>query len=108
MIGSTSAYRATGLGEDGKPARAPLPGLPFGRALRARRREVGLTQVGLAELAGMSQGALSRLESGRGVPTVPVLQRLARAMESELLIAVSPHGGLRVVFRVFAGTMRGR
>ncbi|NEC87530.1 helix-turn-helix transcriptional regulator [Streptomyces sp. SID12501] len=60
---------------------------------------MGLTQERVAAQAGMSQGALSRLEHGRGVPTLPLLERLAAAMSSNLLIALSPHGDFRVVFR---------
>lgn len=74
-------------------------GRPFGAAVRARRLEMGLTQERVAAQAGMSQGALSRLERGRGVPTLPLLERLAAAMSSNLLISLSPHGDVRVVFR---------
>lgn len=74
-------------------------GSPLGAAVRARRVELGLTQQRLAAQAGMSQGALSRLECGRGVPTLPLLERLAAAMTASLLIALSPHGDVRVSFR---------
>ncbi|WP_307626381.1 helix-turn-helix domain-containing protein [Streptomyces turgidiscabies] len=74
-------------------------GRPFGVAVRARRLEMGLTQERVAAQAGMSQGALSRLERGRGVPTLPLLERLAAAMSSHLLISLSPHGDVRVVFK---------
>ncbi|MFI9567388.1 helix-turn-helix domain-containing protein [Streptomyces rishiriensis] len=59
----------------------------------------GLTQARLAGQAGMSQGALSRLEHGRGVPTLPLLERLAAALSSNLLISLSPHGAIHVVFK---------
>jgi transcriptional regulator with XRE-family HTH domain len=74
-------------------------GRPFGAAVRARRLEMGLTQERLAAQAGMSQGALSRLERGKGVPTLPLLERLAAAMASNLLISLSPTGDVRVAFR---------
>ncbi len=47
----------------------------------------------------MTQGALSRMECGRGVPTLPLLERLAAALSSNLLISMSPHGGVPVVFK---------
>ncbi|MFI2430752.1 helix-turn-helix domain-containing protein [Streptomyces sp. NPDC018693] len=72
---------------------------PLGAAVRARRVELGLTQQRLASQAGMSQGALSRLECGKGVPTLPLLERLAAAMAASLLIALSPRGDVRVAFR---------
>jgi DNA-binding XRE family transcriptional regulator len=88
--------RSAGAGE---PAPGEWLGRPFGVAVRARRLELGLTQERLAAQAGMSQGALSRLEHGRGVPTLPLLERLAAALSSNLLIALSPHGAIQVVFR---------
>ena len=74
-------------------------GRPFGAAVRTRRLELGLTQERLAIQAGMTQGALSRMECGRGVPTLPVLERLAAAMSSNLLISLLPRGGVHVVFK---------
>ncbi|MFI1709751.1 helix-turn-helix domain-containing protein [Streptomyces griseoruber] len=56
-------------------------------------------QERLATEAGMTQGALSRTECGRGVPTLPLLERLAAALSSNLLISMSPHGGVPVVFK---------
>ncbi|KUO11763.1 helix-turn-helix domain-containing protein [Streptomyces sp. DSM 15324] len=79
--------------------RAGDVGRPFGAAVRARRLELGLTQERLANEAGMTQGALSRMECGHGVPTLPLLERLAAALSSNLLISMSPHGGVHVVFK---------
>jgi transcriptional regulator with XRE-family HTH domain len=75
-------------------------GTPLGAAVKARRVELGLTQERLADRAGMSQGALSRLERGKAVPTLPLLERLASAMSANLLIALSPAGTVQVAFRV--------
>ncbi|QNP75744.1 helix-turn-helix transcriptional regulator [Streptomyces roseirectus] len=75
-------------------------GTPLGAAVKARRVELGLTQERLAAQAGMSQGALSRLERGKAVPTLPLLERLAAAMTANLLIALSPTGTVHVTFRV--------
>ena len=52
----------------------------------------------------MSQGALSRLEHGKGVPTPPLLERPAAGMTSRLMISVSPSGEVRVVFGAPAGS----
>jgi transcriptional regulator with XRE-family HTH domain len=51
-----------------------------------RRTELGLTQAELAERAGMKQPAISRIEGGGTVPTLPLLRRLARALDAELSI----------------------
>jgi len=62
----------------------------IGRAVRERRIALGLTQAELATRAGMTQSALSRLEGGGSVPTIPVLDRLASAMGTELTVAFEP------------------
>ncbi|MEO7126029.1 MAG: helix-turn-helix transcriptional regulator [Nakamurella sp.] len=61
----------------------------IGKAAREQRLALGLTQVELASLAGMTQSALSRLEGGGAIPTIPLLDRLAAAMGKELTVAFS-------------------
>lgn len=65
--------------------------IAIGKAVRERRLALGLSQAELAKRAGMTQPALSRLEAGATVPTIPVLQRLAGAMDAELVIGITPH-----------------
>lgn len=57
----------------------------LGSSIRRARELTGMTQVELAALAGVSQGALSRLERARGVsaPLVSVLRILA-ALQADL------------------------
>ena len=43
----------------------------IGQAVRERRLALGLSQVELAAQAGMTQPALSRLEAGGVIPTIP-------------------------------------
>ncbi|KUF19515.1 MULTISPECIES: helix-turn-helix domain-containing protein [Streptomyces] len=73
-----------------------------GRAVRARRQEFGMTQVGLAERTGMTQGAISRLERGKCMPTIPVLERIAEALDSVLLVAITPSRPVMIGFRNLA------
>jgi transcriptional regulator with XRE-family HTH domain len=49
-----------------------------------------LTQSELAERAGMTQPALSRLEAGGVVPTIPLLERISAALEADLIVAIAP------------------
>lgn len=63
----------------------------LGQAVRARRIELGLSQVELAERAGMTQSALSRLEAGAVVPTIPVLERVSAALDAELVVTINPN-----------------
>ena len=62
-------------------ARRKLPSTDFGSRLTSIRKDRGLTQVQLAELIGSNQPAISYYESTTGLPPVPVLVDLAKALE---------------------------
>lgn len=55
-------------------------------ALHRARRARNLTQQELADLAGVSQGVISRLESGAHSPKLETLDQIARAMDYRLEI----------------------
>ncbi|MER7793569.1 helix-turn-helix transcriptional regulator [Streptomyces sp. NPDC097640] len=61
--------------------------------VRARRRALGISQSELARRAGMTQPGISRIELGGTTPTLPLLSRLAQAMESDLDIHLAPEYG---------------
>jgi ribosome-binding protein aMBF1 (putative translation factor) len=63
----------------------------IGQAVRERRLALGLSQAEVASKAGMSQPALSRLEAGGTVPTIPLLERIALALGAELIVTFSSH-----------------
>ncbi|MEV7288809.1 helix-turn-helix transcriptional regulator [Streptomyces sp. NPDC093252] len=69
----------------------------LGQAVHDRRVELGLSQSELAELAGMTQPQVSRMEGGDTVPTLPLLRRLAKALDGSLSVAVD-EGDSRVTF----------
>ncbi|MBM7786134.1 helix-turn-helix domain-containing protein [Tenggerimyces flavus] len=54
------------------------------------RRARGWTQSELARAAEMTQPAVARFEAGGTVPTIPLLERLARALEAELVVRLDP------------------
>lgn len=56
--------------------------------VRERRYELELTQHEVADRAGTSHSAISRLESGRQTPTLPVLQRILGVLDERLVIGV--------------------
>jgi transcriptional regulator with XRE-family HTH domain len=62
----------------------------LGRAVRELRENRGWTQTTLADAAGMTQSAVARFEAGGTTPTLPVLQRLVRALDAELVVQVTP------------------
>jgi DNA-binding XRE family transcriptional regulator len=73
--------------------------LALGRAVHERRTALGLSQAEVARRAGMTQPQVSRIEGGDTVPTLPLLERLAHALESELDIHVIPGTVADVRFR---------
>jgi ribosome-binding protein aMBF1 (putative translation factor) len=63
----------------------------IGQAIRERRLILGLSQTELAARAGMTQPALSRLEAGGVVPTIPLLERISMALDADLIVEIAPH-----------------
>ena len=61
---------------------------PIGLGIRDRRKELGITQPHLAELAGVSTNTLYKLERGQGNPTLEVLNKLAAVLGMELTLRV--------------------
>lgn len=61
-----------------------------GRLLREARQKAGLTQVQLAERAGVTQSVISAYESGRRQPGLPMLVDLVRATGLDLVLEVQP------------------
>lgn len=59
-----------------------------GSHIRARRLTLGLDQQSLAEIASVSVHALSDIESGKGNPTLSVLNRLAAAVGMDVVLRV--------------------
>jgi len=56
--------------------------LAFGKALYDIRAELGLTITELAARAGMTDDDIERIEEGGTEPTVPLLRRLAAALNA--------------------------
>jgi ribosome-binding protein aMBF1 (putative translation factor) len=76
--GAAEAYESTRLAFE------------LGRAVRELREERGWSQTQLAHAAAMTQSAVARFEAGGTVPTLPVLERLARALDVELVVRLMP------------------
>ncbi len=67
-----------------------VAGIMVGSAVRTARRRAGISQAELAKKAGTSQPSIARLEQGRVSPTVVSLDRIARALGTELVIDFEP------------------
>jgi ribosome-binding protein aMBF1 (putative translation factor) len=61
----------------------------LGQRVRELRVQQGLSQTELARRAGMTQPAVARFEAGGTVPTLPVLERLARSLGAELTVQLA-------------------
>jgi ribosome-binding protein aMBF1 (putative translation factor) len=77
--GAQDAYEATRLAFE------------LGATVRGLREAKAWSQTQLAREAGMTQSAVARFEAGGTIPTIPVLQRLARALDANLVVQVAPH-----------------
>lgn len=62
--------------------------MAFAKAVHDRRKELGLSQAEVADRAGLTQAKASRVEGADAVPTLPLLRRLARALDASLNIAL--------------------
>jgi transcriptional regulator with XRE-family HTH domain len=62
----------------------------LGAAVRRLREERGWTQRQLAEAAAMTQSAIARFEAGGTTPTLPVLNRIAQALDADLAVQITP------------------
>jgi len=62
----------------------------LGAGVRELRLAQGWSQAELASAAGMTQSAVARFEAGGTVPTLPVLGRIAQALDADLTVRVEP------------------
>ncbi|MEV4545070.1 XRE family transcriptional regulator [Micromonospora sp. S4605] len=76
--GAAEAYEATRIAFE------------LGQQVRHLRENNGWSQSQLAQAAGMTQSAVARFEAGGTVPTLPVLERLARALTMKLEVRFAP------------------
>jgi transcriptional regulator with XRE-family HTH domain len=55
----------------------------FGDRIRARRQALGLSQEALALRAGINRTYIASLEAGRRNPSLELISKLARALETD-------------------------
>jgi len=90
--GSWNEIRDRRMAEPGaaKAYHAAAIAYELGRAVRQLRDERGWSQTQLARAAGMTQSAVARFEAGGTVPSLPVLDRLATALDADLVVQLTP------------------
>jgi y4mF family transcriptional regulator len=57
-------------------------------AIRMRRKELGITQPHLAELANVSTNTLYKIEKGLGNPSLDVISKIAEVLGMDLVLKV--------------------
>jgi ribosome-binding protein aMBF1 (putative translation factor) len=80
--GAAEAYHATKLAYE------------LGRSVRVLREQRGWSQAQLAAAAKMTQSAVARFEAGGTIPSLPVLDRLAQALDADLAVQVIPRASV--------------
>jgi len=60
----------------------------IGKHLKERRNQLGITQLDLADLAGISANTLYKIERGQANPTLKVLIKLADVLGMDLKLEV--------------------
>ena len=65
-----------------------------GNAVAAARARKGLSQKELAESTGIDQSDLSKIERGVANPSIGTLNRIAEAMDAELVVSINGPQGL--------------
>jgi ribosome-binding protein aMBF1 (putative translation factor) len=69
---------------------AELAKLQLARQVKKLRESRHLSQADLAAKVGTKQPAIARIESGRGVPRLDFLQRIADALGARLDVRLAP------------------
>lgn len=81
------------------PAAANLSPAELGLRLRMARRGKGLTMKQLADQAGCSESLLSKIETGKNLPSLPLLHRIVQVLDTNIGWIFGGHAPTGVVFR---------
>lgn len=81
--GTKSAAKASGAGKAESSSSRP-GGLQVGARIKHARMLSGIRMRDLAEKVGCTESMISKLESGRAVPSLAMLQRLVEALDRDM------------------------
>ncbi|NOQ27881.1 MAG: helix-turn-helix domain-containing protein [Bacteroidales bacterium] len=62
--------------------------IEIGKKIRERRNTLRITQSHLAEMAGVSESTLHKIETGKANPTITVLNQIAEILGLEIKLDV--------------------
>ena len=81
--------------EDGKTIRTEKPVIenPAARAVAAARAVSGLSQKQLAQMTGIDQSDISKIERGTANPSISTLERIAKALGGKLTVGIAVSDG---------------
>ena len=81
--------------EDGETVRTEkaVADNPAARAVAAARAVSGLSQKQLAQLTGIDQSDISKIECGTANPSIATLERIAKALGGKLTVSIAVPGG---------------
>ena len=60
----------------------------LGQLLKNRRNELSINQIDLSEISGVALHTISDIESGKGNPTLQVINKICDILGMELMIRV--------------------
>ena len=67
--------------------------LAFGKALSDIHTTLGLSVAEMAMRASLTEDDIECIEEGGTEPTIPLLRRLAGALDADLIVRISLHAG---------------
>ncbi len=89
-VSKTTFQDWKGLQEEDPDFVAESLELEIGYQVARLRILLGLTQEELAEKVGTRQPSIERLESGRSLPSLSFLEKIAEALDAEMEIKIVP------------------
>ncbi len=71
----------------------PVTGNPAAQAVAAARAVRGISQKQLAQMTGIDQSDISRIERGTANPSISTLERIANALGGKLTVSIAVSDG---------------
>ncbi|MFT6441589.1 MAG: y4mF family transcriptional regulator [Crocinitomicaceae bacterium] len=63
----------------------------LGNSIKARRKTLGITQVHLADLAGVNSNTIIRIENGKINPSIEVINSIVDVLGMEITLSIKKH-----------------